>query len=74
MTSPGGGGITGAGRPDRREPELPAWAHEGAWITVRGGAARVDEALRRARARGARVAAVWAPDWQGVRRSSFSAL
>lgn len=57
-----------------REPELPAWTHEGAWITARGGAARVEEKLRRARARGARVAAVWAPDWQGVRTTGKELL
>lgn len=56
-----------------REPELPAWTHEGAWIAVQGGAARLEEKLRRARARGARIAAVWAPDWQGVRKTSAGA-
>ena len=50
-----------------RQPELPAWTHDGAWLGVQGGAAVVDEKLARALGAGAPLAAVWAQDWGGVR-------
>lgn len=53
-----------------RQPELPAWTYEGAWLGVRGGAALVDEKLARALGAGAPIAAVWARDWAGVQRTS----
>jgi alpha-glucosidase len=54
-----------------RQPELPAWAYAGLWLGVQGGAPVVEEKLRRARAAGVPVAAVWAQDWEGIRLTSF---
>ncbi|MDR1158708.1 MAG: alpha-glucosidase [Oscillospiraceae bacterium] len=52
-----------------RQPVLPQWCVEGAWIETQGGAARLIERLERVLAAGARVSAVCVRDWSGLRET-----
>ena len=54
-----------------RQPELPDWAMRGIWLGAQGGTARVTELLKRCRAGGMDVPAVWIQDWEGKRVTSF---
>jgi alpha-glucosidase len=54
-----------------RQPPLPAWAHDGLILGVQGGRAVVEEKLRRARASGIKVSALWCQDWQGIRMTPY---
>ena len=54
-----------------RQPMLPDWAMRGIWLGAQGGTARVTELLRRCRAGGVDVSAVWIQDWEGKRVTSF---
>lgn len=48
-----------------RPPAPPYWAFEGAWLGLRGGAQAMDRKLGDAIDAGAKVSAVFAPDWCG---------
>ena len=54
-----------------RQPALPSWTWEGAWLGVQGGTAELGEKLAAAKAAGVKVGAVWAQDWCGRRITSF---
>ncbi|MCL6547710.1 MAG: alpha-glucosidase [Alicyclobacillus sp.] len=54
-----------------RQPPLPDWAYDGVWLGLQGGTGVVAAKLRRARAAGVPVAAVWAQDWEGKRLTPF---
>ena len=54
-----------------RQPMLPDWAMRGIWLGAQGGTERVTELLRRCRAGGMDVPAVWIQDWEGKRITSF---
>lgn len=63
--------IAGLSRHLGRQPELPAWTHDGVWLGLQGGRDVVQEKLDAALDADTRVAAVWAQDWQGIRVTSF---
>lgn len=54
-----------------RQPGLPAWTWDGAWLGAQGGSAAIREKLDAARKAGAKIGAVWAQDWCGTRFTSF---
>lgn len=54
-----------------RQPVLPDWAVEGAWLGIQGGQEVVDEKLLAMQRAGAKVSAVWCQDWVGIRMTSF---
>ena len=54
-----------------RQPELPAWVHDGVWLGVQGGTEVVKQKLKRALNAGVRVAGIWAQDWEGKRVTAF---
>jgi alpha-glucosidase len=59
------GGLLG------RQQMLPEWAYRGAWLGVQGGTEICREKLRKMLGRGAKISALWAQDWEGVRMTSF---
>lgn len=54
-----------------RQPALPGWAMEGVWLGVQGGTERVTDIVKKCRAGGMDVSAVWIQDWEGKRVTSF---
>jgi len=50
-----------------RQPPLPPWSFDGAWLGVQGGATELERKLSLALEAGAKVAAVWLRDWRGPR-------
>lgn len=54
-----------------RQAPLPTWIYNGAILGIQGGTEIVDAKLRNAIAAGAKIAAVWAQDWEGIRITSF---
>jgi len=54
-----------------RQPALPSWTWDGAWLGVQGGSAELDRKLSAAKSAGAKVGAIWAQDWCGKRETSF---
>jgi sulfoquinovosidase len=53
-----------------RQPPLPAWTWEGAWIGVQGGTSGIGRKLDTLQAAGVKVGALWAQDWCGARVTS----
>ena len=54
-----------------RQPVLPEWAYEGAWLGIQGGTEVCRAKLDKMRAAGAKVNVIWAQDWVGHRFTSF---
>ncbi len=54
-----------------RQRPLPHWVYNGAILGVQGGIDVVDAKLKTALSSGAKIAAVWAQDWEGIRMTSF---
>ncbi len=54
-----------------RQPAAPDWCQEGVWLGIQGGREVVESKLEKALRAGARVAAVWCQDWQGIRRTGL---
>jgi len=54
-----------------RQPALPSWTWDGAWLGVQGGSAELERKLTAARSAGVKVGAVWVQDWCGHRETSF---
>lgn len=54
-----------------RQPEPPDWIHDGVVLGIQGGTRVCLEKLEKARAKGVRVAGIWAQDWEGIRMTSF---
>jgi alpha-glucosidase len=54
-----------------RQPPLPEWAFDGAWLGIQGGNEVVRRKTEAALSVGTKVAAIWAQDWEGRRVTSF---
>lgn len=54
-----------------RQPPVPEWVFEGAWLGIQGGNDVVRRKTDAALAAGTKVAAIWAQDWEGRRVTSF---
>lgn len=54
-----------------RQPALPSWTWEGAWLGVQGGSDDIAGKLSAAKAAGVKVGALWVQDWCGKRVTSF---
>lgn len=54
-----------------RQQPLPHWVYGGAILGMQGGTEVVDAKLKNAISAGAKIAAVWAQDWEGIRMTSF---
>lgn len=54
-----------------RQPELPAWAYDGAILGIQGGTQTVFDKLEKAKKYNTAVAGVWCQDWEGRRVTAF---
>lgn len=54
-----------------RQPPLPEWANNGAWLGIQGGREKVQKKLAAFQEAGGKAAAIWCQDWQGIRMTSF---
>ncbi|MBQ49387.1 MAG: alpha-glucosidase [Zetaproteobacteria bacterium] len=54
-----------------RQPPLPSWAYDGLWLGIQGGTDTVKRKLDDALNAGVNVAAIWAQDWEGSRKTAF---
>ncbi|MCX7680213.1 MAG: alpha-glucosidase, partial [Spirochaetes bacterium] len=54
-----------------RQKPLPEWIYHGAVLGIQGGTDVVDAKLKTALSAGAKISAVWAQDWEGIRMTSF---
>lgn len=54
-----------------RQPALPSWTWDGAWLGVRGGYAEIRRKIDATVAAGARIGAVWVQDWCGERATGL---
>jgi alpha-glucosidase len=52
-----------------RQPALPDWCFDGAWLEVRGGSKELERRLDTALQAGVKVSALWSRDWCGVLQS-----
>ncbi len=51
-----------------RQPRLPDWARDGAWVAIQGGTEIVEQKVKRALAAGVKIGAVWSQEWCGARK------
>jgi len=54
-----------------RQATLPDWVYDGLMLGCQGGREMVDGYIRKAKAQGVDVCAVWIQDWEGVKYTSF---
>lgn len=54
-----------------RQPELPAWSNNGAFLGVQGGAKEVTKIADKLKNKGVKLAGLWCQDWEGIRMTSF---
>ena len=57
-----------------RQPVLPPWCTEGAWLEIAGGVSELIASLDRAVSAGVRIAAVCLRDWSGSRETKHGPL